>query len=224
MNVYGYARVSTGRQAEDGESLGTQSRIIGGYAAMKDMPGPVMFVESGVSGSIKFNDRLQGRRLLDQAQAGDVIIVPKLDRAFRSALDALDVLAQLQARKVELHIIDLGGDVCNNAISKLVFTILAAVAEGERDRIRERVREVKADQRKRGRYLGGTVPAGKHVTADGFIAPSDALADHVAFAQELRAARVPLREIAKRLTANGLAVSHVTVKRLLDREKALLAA
>lgn len=39
--------------------------------------------------------------------------------------------------------IDLGGDVTGNGISKLVFTILSAVAENERDRIRERVRDVK---------------------------------------------------------------------------------
>jgi len=60
---------------------------------------------------------------------------------------------QLKERGVILHIIDLGGDVTGNGISKLVFTILSAVAEAERDRIRERIRDVKADQRKRQRYL-----------------------------------------------------------------------
>jgi DNA invertase Pin-like site-specific DNA recombinase len=41
--------------------------------------------------------------------------------------------------------IDLGGDVTGNGVSKLVFTILSAVAEAERDRIRERIRDVKAE-------------------------------------------------------------------------------
>jgi hypothetical protein len=67
----------------------------------------------------------------------------KLDRAFRSAADALGTLEQLKDDKVGLHMIDLGGDVTGNGISKLVFTILSAVAENERDRIRERVRDVK---------------------------------------------------------------------------------
>ena len=53
---------------------------------------------------------------------------------FRFALDALDVHAKLKSRNVILHMIDLGG----NGISKLVFTILSAVAEAERDRIRKR--------------------------------------------------------------------------------------
>src|SRR5215204_5155294 len=65
---------------------------------------------------------------------------------FRSALDALDVLARLKERGVTLHMIDLGGDVTGNGISKLVFTILSAVAEAERDRTRERIADVKRDQ------------------------------------------------------------------------------
>jgi putative DNA-invertase from lambdoid prophage Rac len=52
------------------------------------------------------------------------------------------------------HMIDLGGDVTGNGVSKLVFTILSAVAEVERERTRERVTEVKRDRRQRGRYLG----------------------------------------------------------------------
>ena len=48
--------------------------------------------------------------------------------AFRSAMDALDVLSQLREKRVSLHMVDLGGDVATNGISKLVFTILSAVA------------------------------------------------------------------------------------------------
>jgi putative DNA-invertase from lambdoid prophage Rac len=68
------------------------------------------------------------------------------------------VLADLKKRGIALHMVDLGGDVSTNGVSKLVFTILSAVAEAERDRTRERVAEVKRDQRTRGRYLGGKPP------------------------------------------------------------------
>jgi hypothetical protein len=53
------------------------------------------------------------------------------------------------------------GDVTGNngnGVFKLVFTILSAEVEAERERTKERIAEVKADQRKRGRYLGGKVP------------------------------------------------------------------
>ena len=68
-----------------------------------------------------------------------------------SPCDALDVLSQLKRRGIALHMIDLGGDTTGNGVSKLVFTILSAVAEAERDRTRERITEVKRDQRQRGR-------------------------------------------------------------------------
>ncbi len=60
---------------------------------------------------------------------GDQIITPKLDRAFRSAADALATLEEVKSQGVGLHMLDLGGDVTGNGISKLVFTILSAVAE-----------------------------------------------------------------------------------------------
>src|SRR5664279_186749 len=155
MTTYGYARVSTVRQADEGESLEVQQRTIAGYALMHGMKVDQVFVERGVSGSKPVSERPQGAALLAVIRPGDTVITPKLDRMFRSALDALGVLADLKKRGVALHMIDLGGDVTTNGISKLVFTILSAVAEAERDRTRERIAEVKLDQRKRHRYPGG---------------------------------------------------------------------
>jgi DNA invertase Pin-like site-specific DNA recombinase len=116
----------------DGESLGTQQRVIEGYAMMNGLPVDAIFIERGVSGSKPLGERPEGARLLAALKAGDVVITPKLDRMFRSALNALDVLGQLKDRGVSLHMIDLGGDVTGNGISKLVFTILSAVAAASR--------------------------------------------------------------------------------------------
>jgi putative DNA-invertase from lambdoid prophage Rac len=121
------------------------------------------FVEGGVSGSTPLADRPQGKHLLETAKAGDVIITPRLDRAFRSASDALGTLEELKADGIGLHMIDLGGDVTGNGISKLVFTILSAVAENERDRIRDRIREVKRHLASQGVYGGGERPFGYDV-------------------------------------------------------------
>jgi putative DNA-invertase from lambdoid prophage Rac len=138
--VFGYCRVSTTEQADDGPSLAAQQRQITGYCMMKGWQVAQLFVERGVSGSVPLADRPQGRKLLAAAGKGDVVVTAKLDRAFRSAADALAVLEEFKAQGIGLHMIDLGGDVCGNGISKLVFTILSAVAESERDRIRERIR------------------------------------------------------------------------------------
>jgi DNA invertase Pin-like site-specific DNA recombinase len=66
-------------------------------------------------------------------------------------LDALKVVESLKGRGVKLHLLDLGGDIAGNGISKLFLTIAAAFAEAERDRIRGRIGQAKADQKSRGR-------------------------------------------------------------------------
>jgi putative DNA-invertase from lambdoid prophage Rac len=167
MKVYGYCRVSTAEQANAGLSLDTQQQQITGYAMIKGWTVAGFFVEAGVSGSVPLADRPEGQRLLAALQAGDVVITAKLDRAFRSAADALGTLEQLKDDKVGLHMIDLGGDVTGNGISKLVFTILSAVAENERDRIRERVREAKRHRVTQRLYNGGKRPFGFDLVADG---------------------------------------------------------
>jgi putative DNA-invertase from lambdoid prophage Rac len=217
MATYGYARVSTDRQADDGESLGTQQRTIEGYAMMQGLALDRVFVERGVSGSKPLAERPQGERLLATLKAGDTVITPKLDRMFRSALDALDVLGQLQKRGISLHMIDLGGDVTGNGISKLVFTILSAVAEAERDRIRERIRDVKADQRKRHRYLGGTVPFGWRVADDGELVEVPDQQAAIRRAQQLRRDGQSLRAIASALAEDGVRLSHEGVKGIVSR-------
>lgn len=223
MAVYGYARVSTARQADEGESLEVQERTVAGYALMHGMAVDRMFVERGVSGSVPLGERPQGAALLQTLRPGDVVVIAKLDRAFRSALDALAVLEDLKGRKVSLHIIDLGGDVTGNGISKLVFTILSAVAEAERDRIRERVQTVKADQKARGRYLGGKIPFGYRVEPDergGVLVPVEAEQEILRAIGGLRREGRPLRAIQAALAKRGTRLSLAALHRIVHDQEA----
>jgi putative DNA-invertase from lambdoid prophage Rac len=171
MAVFGYCRVSTLKQASEGESLDVQRRQIEGYCLMHGLTVNEILVEEGVSGSIPVEERPVGGSLFSRLQKGDVVIAAKLDRLFRSALDALKVVESLKNRGVKLHLLDLGGDIAGNGLSKLFLTIAAAFAEAERDRIRERIGQVKADQKARGRYLGGIVPFGYRLGVDGELVP-----------------------------------------------------
>jgi DNA invertase Pin-like site-specific DNA recombinase len=106
-------------------------------------------------------------------------------------------------------------DVTGNDISKLVFTILSAVAEAERDRVREPIREVKADQRKRRRYLGGIVPFGWQIGDGGALVE---VADQQRAIQrilELRRNGVSLRSISTTLVKESIKLSHEGVKNVL---------
>ena len=212
---FGYARVSTARRADEGESLEVQERKVAGYAAILGLTVERVFVERGVSGSKPLAERPEGGALLAVLKPGDVVITPKLDRMFRSALDALGVLGELKKGGVSLHMIDLGGDVTANGISKLVFTILSAVAEAERDRTRERITEVKRDQRQRGRFLGGSVPFGWRRNGNGDLVAEPAEQAAIARMRTLREAGLSLRAIRDRLAAEGVRVSHVCVANAL---------
>jgi len=218
MPVYGYCRVSTSRAADEGESLGAQERALRGYAMQHGLELDQVFIERGVSGSVPLGDRPEGGRLLSILAKGDVVLTPKLDRCFRSALDALDVLDRLKAQNVSLHMLDLGGDVTGNGISKLVFTILSAVAEAERDRIRERITDVKRDQRARNRYLGGTVPFGWMVGQDGELVPVPDDQEAITVMRAMRAEGASLRTIAERMRLDGHSITHMSVKRILRDE------
>lgn len=211
MKVYGYVRVSTAEQATNGESLETQKAKVTGYAMMQGWEIADIFVEGGVSGSVPLAERPQGQRLLAAAGKGDMIITPKLDRMFRSASDALGTLEELKAQGTGLVMIDLGGDVTGNGISKLVFTILSAVAENERERTRERIREVKRHLASQGIYGGGKVPFGFDVV-DGRLVEN---AEQQAIIKAMIGAKAAGKSIRK--IAEAHAMQPMTVKRILDR-------
>lgn len=220
MVVYGYCRVSTDRQANEGESLAVQRRQIEGYCHMQGWDlGPV-FVEEGVSGSTPLGERPQGRELLDRVKPGDVIVAAKLDRLFRSALDALQVTEGFRRRGVGLHLLDIGGDVSGNGLSKLFLTVAAAFAEAERDRIRERVQTTKDDMRAQGRYLGGRVPFGFKVE-DGQLVEDRIQQAAIGEMEDLRGRGWSYRDIAREISGRyGTVISHEGVKRILNRDRA----
>jgi len=215
MTTFGYCRVSTARQANEGESLEVQERQIQGYALQHGLTVDEIMVEEGVSGSVPVAERPKGGALFARLAKGDIVISPKLDRLFRSALDALQVVEDLRKRGVSLHLLDLGGDISGNGLSKLFLTIAAAFAEAERDRIRERVGQVKADQRARGRYLGGAVPFGYRVGDEGELLEVEAEQEAIREIVALRAQGKALRPIAEAMQAKGLKISHAAVANVL---------
>jgi DNA invertase Pin-like site-specific DNA recombinase len=171
MAFYGYIRVSTIQQANDGDSLETQLKQISSYSSLKgyEIPLENFITERGVSGNVEFESRPEGSKLFDKLISGDVLIFSKLDRAFRNTRNALNTLHELKLRGVSVHFIDLGGDVTNDGIGSVIFTILSAFATFERDRIATRIREVKQVQKAEGKFLGGFTRFGYRVTEDRLV-------------------------------------------------------
>ena len=123
----------------------------------------------------------------------------------------------MKGKGVKLHLLDLGGDIAGNGLSKLFLTIAAAFAEAERDRIRERVTQVKADQRQRGRFLGGSRPFGYRPAEDGALVEDAAEQAAIRKIQALHEQGLSLRAIADKLDEDGFPISHAGVKKVLTR-------
>ena len=175
MTYYGYIRVSTLQQANDGDSLETQLKQITSYASLKgyDIPPENFITERGISGSVEFEKRPEGLKLFEKLETGDVLIFSKLDRAFRNTRNALNTLHELKLRGISVHFIDLGGDVTNDGIGSVIFTILSAFATFERERIATRIREVKQVQKADGKFLGGFTRFGYKVEDDRLVKDPD---------------------------------------------------
>lgn len=144
----------------------------------------------------------------------------KLDRLFRSALDALKVVESLKMRGIKLHLLDLGGDIAGNGLSKLFLTIAAAFAEAERDRIRERISQLKADQKARGRFLGGSVQFGYRLGDNAELVPHEPEQEAVREIIAMKAQGRSLRAIAAEMQAKGYRISHEGVAGVLKARSA----
>lgn len=165
-----------------------------------------------VSGSISFAKREKGSELLERLQKGDTLVVAKLDRAWRSAQDALACIETLKKRGVSLHLVDIGGDVCNG-VSQLVVTIMSAVAQWERERIGERTRDAKREQARKGRYVGGRIPWDSKVV-DGKLEKDTNRSNVVKKLRIWRKSGVALRECQERVKKLGESISMDAIRRL----------
>jgi putative DNA-invertase from lambdoid prophage Rac len=95
------------------------------------------------------------------------------------------------------------------------LTITAAFAEAERDRIRQHIGQVKADQKARGRYLGGKVPFGFRRGESGELVTHEGEQEAIREMIALRSQGKPLRAIALAVQAEGHRISHEGVKGVL---------
>jgi DNA invertase Pin-like site-specific DNA recombinase len=221
MTVYGYLRVSTLTQAKEGESLEAQRLQVVSYAMSKglELPQEQIFVEAGVSGGSEFQDRPEGSKLFASLQAGDMVVFPKLDRAFRNTRNALNVLHELKARGVSVHFIDLGGDVTGNGVGAIVFTILSAFATFERERIAARIREVKQLKKTQGKFTGGKRAFGYEVV-EGVKIPLPDEQEAIERMLKMRQAGATYKKLANWLVNNyDRPVTQMGVKHILSSQE-----
>lgn len=154
--IYGYARVSTDKQELSAEA---QQEDIQRWTARHGLALDRLFVDEDVSGGKPLRDRPAGRLMWDLTQPGDTVVVARLDRAFRSMLDAAATNEQWMEMKVRLAILDMPVDLATPA-GELFFHQLCAFAQYERRIIGDRIRTVIAHKRRNSRPYGQSRPIG----------------------------------------------------------------
>lgn len=201
-----YIRVSTADQAEHGVSLDAQRERLSAYAVACGLEMVAVVREEGISGTIPLADRPEGSRVAEMVSSGKVrhVIALKLDRLFRSAVDALATTAEWDKSGIALHLVDMGGSSLNtgSAMGRMMLTMMAGFAQFERDLTAERTTAALAHKKANGAAYSPT-PFGK--TREG-----DALLDNKeeqGIITRIRAWReegFSLRGIASRLNDEGV--------------------
>jgi putative DNA-invertase from lambdoid prophage Rac len=145
--VFAYCRVSTSEQSTE-----NQVREISAAGFAID---PRRVVSETVSGSVAAGQRKGFARLLDRMESGDVLAVTKLDRLGRNTVDVVQTVERLAAAGVKVHCLQLGGMDLTSPAGKMTMTVLASVAQFERDLLIERtqsgLKRAKAEGKKLGR-------------------------------------------------------------------------
>ena len=133
--VYGYIRVSTIKQANEGNSLEGQKKLLLGNGVSE-----ANIYQDTYTGTKA--DRPQFKILLDKLKEGDTLVVTKLDRFARSMIEGSKIVSELIERGVKVNVLNIG-IMDNTPASKLIRNIFFSFAEFERDMIVERTQEGK---------------------------------------------------------------------------------
>ncbi|OPK06125.1 recombinase family protein [Pseudomonas sp. VI4.1] len=141
-----YCRVSTALQF-------TENQVQEVKAAGFDVQASRV-VEETISGSVAAKERPGFQKLLERMESGDVLIVTKLDRLGRNAMDVRQTVEHLATVGVRVHCLALGGVDLTSAAGKMTMQVLGAVAEFERDLLIERTQAGLARAKSEGKVLG----------------------------------------------------------------------
>ena len=141
-----YCRVSTSNQFTANQ---VQEVKASGFDVQ---PGRV--VEETVSGSTAAAERPGFQKLLDRMESGDVLIVTKLDRLGRNAMDVRQTVEHLSSNGIRVHCLALGGVDLTSPAGKMTMQVLSAVAEFERDLLVERTQQGLIRAKAEGKQLG----------------------------------------------------------------------
>lgn len=198
----GYVRVSTQGQAQDGVSLDAQAERIRAWCAANGYTLVALHADEGISGGRAHNRPGLRAAVADACAHKAALVAYSLSRVARSTQDALQIAANLD--KAGADLVSLTEQInTTSAAGKMVFRMLAVLAEFERDVIAERTRSAMAYKRSRGERISRDAAYGYRLEG-GRVEPDAAEQQTVRLVVQLHAAGASLRAIARHLDAAGI--------------------
>ena len=199
MNVAGYVRVSTDKQADKGYSIGEQSERLAAYCRAKEWNLVKIYTDPGFTGANIERPALQ--QLMSDCSSYDIVLVNKLDRLSRSQKDTLyliqDVFAPAGCSFVSMQ----ESFDTTTPLGIAMVGILSAFAQLERSQIKERMRMGKEGRKKKGLWHGGVnAPTGYDYT-DGQLVPNEE-ADQVRLVFQKYISGESIRDITRYMGAH----------------------
>ena len=221
MNIYSYCRTSTleytHTEQEPELSLETELLAVQTYCLQRAWYLSETLQDNEIDWGVQFKDRENGAKLISLLSAGDKIICSHLERIVSSSLEAAELVEFFRSRNVELHIVDLGGDITSDDFFLGFAKAAELFSKLDKKKSTERIKSVKQRQRNKGRYLGGSRPFGYMVHENGKLIENPLEQRLLRRILELKRAGKSLRSISDAVSTPLAPVSFKTVQRLLQR-------
>jgi len=195
-------RVSTDDQAKEGVSLNNQKAKIIAYCQLKDLELREIVEDAGISAKNLRRQGVQKVLRLARKKEIDAVVVYKLDRIFRSTVDALETTKAFDKWGVSFHSIEETLDT-RSAMGRFFFTLTAALAEMERRLIGERTKAALAHKRSKSEKTGGDIPYGYDLTPQGLLTQNNDEQRVIRIIRKLHGQGFSLRRICSELEREG---------------------
>jgi DNA invertase Pin-like site-specific DNA recombinase len=223
MTTIGYVFLDVNRDTLT--PLEQQRQALEKYAQNLELSCDELLVEQSFASSVPLPERNEGRRMLQNVEIGDTILVMKAKWVLGTSRNALSLIRILKEKEVSLFCADLDGNISmptqrklqtSTGIASIVYKLLEALSSEEKGKHGAAIRAGKARLKKEGKYQGGPVPYGWKVGEDGRLQQDSKQQELIAEMIRLKADRWSYRDIAEKMQNNqGLKFSHEGIRRII---------
>ena len=225
MAAYTYLRISEVESLQGGQKLRNtienELKQVNAYTMACDIGLTRSFVDRACKWTDDFLDRPQAISLMNKLEEGDTVLVSSLLRIFSNCEDMQKTCQTLRKMGVSLYIHELGGNITDENFVLPFPRVMKVFARLEKRRFTERIKSVKENQRRQGRFLGGSRPFGYMIHSNGRLIENPMEQRVLKKILAMNEQGKSLRSISSEVSTPMMPISFKTVQRILKRQESL---